>query len=257
MTLYEAIFNRKSVRRYDFKPLPEQLLKKLNEYMGDLNQLNVDIAYQIRILEEKTAKKQLSGMFRVKAPYYLALFIEDKDASDLEAGYLAEQVVLYLAGKGIGTCYQGMTKISSQCIPEGYKLAVVIAFGYAQGQLYRDATQAKRYPLSKLCLFKETPDEEIRILLKAARLSPSALNKQPWRFIAYEEKIHFYSKKDMGLLGKQLNIAFDIGVMLCHIMVAAEEFWIEVQLERDESEEERQMSKLKYFLSVKKCLDKS
>lgn len=257
MTLYEAIFNRRSIRRYDFKPLPEQLLKKLNDYISDLNRMQADIAYQTNILEGPKARKQLSGIFRVKAPYYLLLLIEDKEGSTLEAGYLAEQIVLYLAGRGIGTCYQGAAKVSQKYIPEGYKLATIIAFGYAQGKVYRDASQAKRYPLSKLCLFRETPDEEIRTLLKAARLAPSAMNKQPWRFVAYEEKIHFYCKKDSGLLSRQLNAEFDIGVMLCHVMVAADEFWIEIELEHDGNEQERRMSRLKYFVSAKKMLDKN
>lgn len=61
-------------------------------------------------------------------------------------------------------------------------------------------------------LDKPVPREIIELLLNTAVMSPSAMNKQPWRFIVIEnkERIRELSekvKKQMGLLGYGLRFA--------------------------------------------------
>ena len=38
---------------------------------------------------------------------------------------------------------------------------------------------AKRLPLNELCIFKEEAGEQMKTILRAARLAPSAMNTQP------------------------------------------------------------------------------
>lgn len=59
---------------------------------------------------------------------------------------------------------------------------------------------------------KPVPEDVVETILKAAAYSPSAMNRQPWRFIVIEdrEKIKELSgkvKKQMGLLGYALKFS--------------------------------------------------
>ena len=68
-------------------------------------------------------------------------------------------------------------------------------------------------------------------ILEAARLAPSSLNSQPWRFVVYENRIHVFSKKplhDKKLLNRFQEMNF--GIMLANVMVAAEEVWVDLDL---------------------------
>ena len=82
----------------------------------------------------------------------------------------------------------------------------------------------------------------MKTFLKAARLAPSAFNSQPWRFIVYSDRIYVFSKKETGLFRGLKGLApqagtgrdFSIGVMLSHIMLAAEELWLELETATEE-----------------------
>ena len=112
---------------------------------------------------------------------------------------------------------------------------MIVAFGYPEGKLYRDSPLAKRLPLNELCIFKEEAGEQMKTLLRAARLAPSAMNTQPWRFIVYSDRIYVFALKTR-FPGKSFHAMreFSIGIMLSHIMLAAEELWMELQTETEE-----------------------
>ena len=59
---------------------------------------------------------------------------------------------------------------------------------------------------------KSVPKETIKTLLSAAVMAPSAMNRQPWRFVVIENKdkikeLSRHVKKQMGLLGYGLRFA--------------------------------------------------
>lgn len=117
MTVYEAIYNRKSVRRFKIEPLAPKLLNHIERFEKELLRLHPEIGFQFVILDTFDSDMTVRGMFHVKAPYYLVLMVEDKPYAMQEAGYLAEQVVLYMTTKGIGTCYQGNAKADGLEVP--------------------------------------------------------------------------------------------------------------------------------------------
>ena len=77
----------------------------------------------------------------------------------------------------------------------GKRLVGLIAFGKSKGAYTRKQSEAKRLPLEELCVFKEVPRQWMNQILEAARLAPSSLNSQPWRFVVYDNRIHIFSKK--------------------------------------------------------------
>ena len=150
------------------------------------------------------------------------------------AGYLSEQAVLYLTSREIGTCYLGETRVGD-AQKDGLKRLLVIAFGRPEGKNGTEKT-AKRLPLSSLCVYKDEPGEQVKAILRAARLAPSSFNSQPWRFVVYSDRIYIFARK--GAMPRIKALAsmrdFNMGIMLSHIMLAAEEFWMNMETVTEE-----------------------
>ena len=234
MNLYEAIGCRQSIRKYEEKEVPEKLRGQILSYFDKTSRLNDRIFMELEIIDNTKKKADLKGLWKVEAPYYMAVYSETEEGFEKNAGYVMEQMILYLTAKGLGSCYLGSVK-PRQMIKNGKKFVMLVAFGYAEGRLYRESPLAKRHPLNQLCIFKEEAGEQMKTILKAARLAPSAYNSQPWRFIVYADRLYVFAQKSHvpGLRNASLR-DFCIGVMLAHIMLAAEELWMELETRTEE-----------------------
>ncbi len=196
MNLYEAIFVRKSVRSYSMETLPPQILDKIWEHYQETPGLFSGISTDMAILDNRKGQERMLSLFSVKAPYYLAFYSEESERYLMNAGYLMEQMVLYLCSIGLGTCFIGSSKVrKGETEKNGKRLVGLIAFGKSRGSHTRKQSEAKRLPLDELCVFKEVPRQWMNQILEAARLAPSTLNSQPWRFVVYDNRIHIFSKK--------------------------------------------------------------
>ncbi len=235
MNIYEAVYNRRSVRKYRMEALPPELLEQIDRFMTAIVPLDRTSRLEMEILENISGKQKIRGMFKVEAPYYLSLYCEDSPAAYRNAGYMAEQVVLYLTTKGIATCYLGETKVGA-AEKNGLKRLLVIAFGRGEGDIYRDKKEAHRFSLNSLCAWKDEPGENIKTILNAARLAPSSFNSQPWRFVVYSDRIYIFSRKDALLHIKSMASMrdFNMGIMLSHIMLAAEELCMNMETVTDQ-----------------------
>ncbi|MDY2627249.1 MAG: nitroreductase family protein [Lachnospiraceae bacterium] len=235
MNWYEAIYIRKSVRRYSTKAVPAELLKQIKNCAEKLKCLQEDSECCVELYNAREAQHKIKGPFCVNAPYYMAVFTKKTSFSLVEAGCYAQRLVLYMTTKGLGTCYQGGCKLKQSEIPENMQLAIVIAFGYAERGLVRNAEKASRQPLNRLCRFRENAGEEIRTMLKTARLAPSAFNRQPWRFAVWSDHIDLYLHRDPILKHFFGAIQLiDAGIVLCHLLEAADEQWYPVEVKRNE-----------------------
>lgn len=233
MNIYEAMEKRKSVRSFQDRMLPAGMISKIREFYKQATRLEPEIETKLEILDTRADHVSIKGMWKISAPYYLVLYSEEKPGYERNAGYIAEQMVLYLTAKGLGSCYLGASKAAGRTV-EGMKQVIIIAFGYGDELIYRDPGEAKRLPISELCIFREEPSNLVLKVLKAARLAPSSLNSQPWRFIAGKEKIHVYAGRGgimAGPLGSLREI--NMGILLCHMMLAAEDGWTQMHLEQD------------------------
>lgn len=234
MNLYEAIGCRHSVRKYTDREVTEKLRGQILSYFDKTSRLNDRIRVEAVIFDNTKKKADVHGLWKVDAPYYLAIYSDQEEGCERNAGYLMEQMVLYMTAKGIGTCYLGSVQ-PAQKVRGGKRCLMMVAFGYPEGKLYRESPLAKRLPLNELCIFKEEAGEQMKTILRAARLAPSAMNIQPWRFIVYSDRIYVFALKTR-FPGKSFHAMreFSIGIMLSHIMLAAEELWMELQTETEE-----------------------
>ena len=230
MTLYEAIYKRKSVRMFKRTPVDQALLNRILAYEKEVEALFPGFVCRADIVKESERRVRISGMFRVKAPYYLIVSAQDGELAYQKAGAVTEYLVLYMASRGLGTCYQGGCRVSG-LDNGGLKVMMVVAFGQPGENSYRNPEKAKRLPFKDLCYVKEEVGEPIRVLLKSARLAPSSFNSQPWRFVVYHNRIHIFAKKEWGKKNRNMQ-EFNMGIVLTHLMLAAEELWMEAELKQ-------------------------
>ena len=251
MNIFEAIFNRRSVRKYVMEPLEDDLLEKLQRMIDNVTILDDSCRVEFEIIENLGKKSQAKGILKAEAPYYLAVYCEDTPNAYRSAGYAAEQLVLYLTTKEIGTCYLGSGKAGEK-ERNGLKQFLIIAFGHAEGTLFRDMEEAHRQPMANLCTYKDEPGEYLKKILKAARMAPSSLNSQPWRFIVYSDRVYVFMKKEAFPQPKWFTSMrnFDMGIMLCHIMIAAEEFWMNMETITEEQYARKNYKNGEYICTI-------
>ena len=250
MNLYEAIFVRKSVRSYTGEALSPQLLDKVKAHYRELTGLFGGIETEISVLDNRRGQQRMLSLFSVKAPYYLVFYSEKTPRYLMNMGYLMEQMVLYMCSLGIGTCFIGSNKIKKELQEkDGRKMVGIVAFGKSKGSHVRKQAEAKRLSIDQLCIFKEVPRQWMRQLLESARLAPSAMNDQPWRFVVYDNRIHIFSKKQKAeQLRKWDEVNF--GIMFANLMTAAEEMWLDVDLIRLEDISQKNFPNSQYVLSA-------
>lgn len=248
MTLYEAIFRRRSIRKYKDEEIDEKILNKIARFGEDAVGIRPDI--QVRWEVFRASDRKIHGMFRVKAPYYVALYSEICEDYRKNAGCLMEQLSLYLHTKGIGSCYQGGASLRSDV--EGMELVMIMAFGRPAEPLERDREDFRRIELKKLVKVHGAFGKVQRKLLEPARLAPSAMNLQPWRFVVTDNRIHLFVKKPGKIrYQRQLDMnLFDAGIVFSHMMVTAEELWFDVEYQKLDSILEKDFQNYLYVGSL-------
>ena len=62
------------------------------------------------------------------------------------------------------------------------------------------------------------------------------MNKQPWRVVAAGNSAHFYEKSSRGFVSDAVGDMqrIDIGIALCHFMLAAQELGLPTSLKVDD-----------------------
>lgn len=211
--LYSTIFKRKSVRKYNMNSLSADRLDEIKEYAENLSPVIQDIKYQFVFLGPGDVK----NIMPIKAPRYICIYSEKKDGYLMNAGYLLQQVDLFLSAGSMGSCWLGMAKPNGD-IPaqkNGLDYVIMLAFGDTDENIHREnISQFRRNSLSEITNIKDSEQ-----LLEPVRLSPSASNTQCWYFSGSLQDIVVSRKKlnliKASLYGKMNQI--DIGIALCHL----------------------------------------
>ncbi|MCI8513523.1 MAG: hypothetical protein HFI93_02665 [Lachnospiraceae bacterium] len=247
--VYEAICQRRSVRRYKNEVLPQKLFHHILRFQEEILPLDPGILTEWQVINAIEGKCPLKGHFLVKAPYYLVLHSEDKPGAAKNAGYMMEQMVIFLTMKGIGTCYQGAAKAPE--LSPGKKPQIVIAFGCGDEDRFREEKKAGRKPASELCTWKEEGDKIARAVLQALIASPSAMNRQPWRFVYRKGCFHMFVKKSgriERLTGGLKEV--DCGIAMANGVLAAEEMWLDTRWFTEMNLKGKEFANLDYVASL-------
>ena len=210
--LYDMIFKRKSVRRYDESlHLSAEQLAAIEARLKELAPLDADIRLGFKI----AARPETS----CKIGEYCVLVYSEQKAGCLEnVGYALEQLDLWLASQDIGACWYGWGKTPEREL-DGLKFVIMLAIGKCRSEDFRaDYTKAKRKPLAEIWSGESFLD------IAAARYAPSACNSQPWRVKSFPDRLEVFRSRDIQArlaktLGKFYN-KIDIGIFLCFLETA-------------------------------------
>jgi len=250
MNTLDILFTSKSVRHFLQEKLEWEVLSDLLDYANSLPKLN-DIAVEFKLVSNIEAKQGFRGLFSIKAPYYLCISSEETEDDKLNAGYLMQQLNVYLISKGLGTCYVGTNPGKSLKKTMKYKYVVALAFGKTSAALFRDDAEAKRLPENDIIVYKEEVSSDMKHLLTAARFAPSSYNNQPWRFVVYKNRIHVFCRKNLLPVAPLDHLKLvDMGIMFANLLLAAEELWIDVALTTNESLKSKPLPNNEYIKTI-------
>lgn len=216
--LYQAIYKRKSIRKYQMQELDQSYLNEIEDFMKQARSLDPSINYEFKIVNSDSVK----SLFSIKAPHYLQFFSEKKGDYLLNAGFILEQLDLYLTVADLGSCWYGMAKAKKEITEESeFEYVITMAFGHPNTAAERDSIE----DFDRKTLSEIKKGENHYDLLEAVRLAPSATNGQPWYFISEPDKIHVYQLQPNFLkkfFYKRLN-RIDMGIAVAHLFLAAEQ----------------------------------
>ena len=220
MTLQEAIEVRHSVRAYKNEPLAEDVARRLEEEIAEVNQAG-HLHVQLIQNEPKAFQGTLAkyGKFRNVTSY---LVMAGKKAEDLDEriGYYGEQLVLLAQTLGLNTCWVGL---SYRKIPDTYvleegeviKAYISIGYGETQGVIRKSKTVKQVSNMSDI-----TPSWFKRGV-EAALLAPTAVNQQKFSFeyLGMKDDRHqVRAKKGFSLVG---YTQMDLGIAKYHFEIGA------------------------------------
>lgn len=231
---YGAISERHSYRSFIDKPIEPDKLEGLEKTCADFSPGG---ARAVVVRQGFGAvSRGLVGSYGsiTGAPAYAA-FIGDTTHPDWRqmSGFLGEGIVLEAVGLGLSTCWVGgffrPGVVAGQIeLAETEQVLAVTPLGYRTGELTRKdrlfksaARSRKRKPFSDLVSGLEAKDwpDWVRSGLEAARTAPSAVNRQPWRFLVEPNAVTLSvdSGKDDYRIPKRL----DCGIAMLHFELGA------------------------------------
>lgn len=224
--MYDMIFERHSRRKYISKSLRKEEYESMENLVQELNNSTEEIRIDFQQGRTDEIFKGIIGGYGkiTNAPAY-AVFISDTKGNNIEkVGYYGECLILAATELGLGTCWVSGTFNSDVVgkkikLRENEKIHAITPIGYPEENyessekfLRMIARSNRRKSLADICPDMGSKDlpEWFVSGLEAARLAPSAINKQPWIF-SYEDntaKITAVNKSDMARL--------DCGIAMLH-----------------------------------------
>ncbi len=232
---YPAIARRRSRRQFEQRPVEPNLLEHIRSICSEFRPFTQAKAVLVTHSTDSVFKGAISHYGKIKnAPAFTAFIgnVEDPHMNE-KIGYTGEGVILEATSLNLGTCWVGgffkpEVAASLAHIGKNEKVLAVTPIGYAREEWSLEekimtgfGRKHQRKPLTELVTgLEETKwPPWIKISLEAARLAPSALNRQPWRFSVEQGHITVSvdSLKDTYNIPKRL----DCGIAMLHIEVAA------------------------------------
>ena len=203
---YEQIFKRKSFHAFrNAGKLTDKDLCDLEAFIKTVRPLEEGIRTEIRVVPK-------SQTFCMCGADCCILFYSEKKGNYLRnVGYMGQQIDLYCSSVNIGSLWYGMGWAKTKQIDD-LEYVIMIAVGRVSEDSFRkDPSEAKRKDVDEIW-----SGEQLNIA-QTVRLTPSAVNSQPWfventgnelkvyrvwpksRGIMPAGKVNFFNRIDIGI----------------------------------------------------------
>jgi nitroreductase len=226
----EAVFVRRSCRRFDGRPAEPRALARVDEVCEGFHPFGSARAVLVRKAPRNVFKGVVGSYGSVRdAPHCLVM--AGPEGAAAEVGYVGQAAVLEATGLGLGTCWVGGmfrpdVAASLVSLAPGERVFAVSPVGRATtakslGEKIATAIvrSRTRRPVEEIAPGSGGWPEWARKAVEAARMAPSALNIQPWRFSfrAGAVTLSTDGKKDPFGIPKRL----DCGIAMLHFELGA------------------------------------
>lgn len=232
---HQSIFVRHSERQYSDEPVSEEDLSSLEKMCREFRPFEGARAELVRSPPDDVFRGAVGSYGKVNgAPHYVA-FVGDEDSPtvDIALGYMGEGIILEATALGLNTCW-----VAGFFRPEVVRKHIDVAdseyvtgvtpIGYAEDSVVRiDSLRSgyvrlhKRQQLNNLILPKSLPPKQwMTKALEAARLAPSAINRQPWRFLIDDDSISIIETRFGDLFGR-ISYRLDCAIAMLHLELGA------------------------------------
>lgn len=227
---YEAVFARRSRRQFDGKPAEPRALAKVAEVCDGFRPFGSARAVLVRKAPQKVFKGVVGSYGGVRGAPHCLVMVGPQDAA-AEVGYVGQAAVLEATSIGLGTCWVG-----GLFRPD--VAAALVAIG-AEERVFAVSPLGRSTPSESLgekiattmvkSRSRKTAEEIApgsvgwpawaKKGVETARVAPSALNLQPWRFSFGANAITLSTdgKKDPDGIPKRL----DCGIAMLHFELGA------------------------------------
>ena len=256
----EIIKSRISVRTYEPTSLEQNMKRNLNDYLGTVKG-PFEGKVRFKLIDCNTAlnnniKLGTYGIIKGVSSFVASATLKG-DINLEELGYELESFVLYAASLGLGTCWMGGTFKKGEFakaleLKEEELLPIITPIGYPAkneglvGTMMRRLAGSKNRKPWEEIFFDGSFDKKLAQgsagvyseALEMVRLAPSASNKQPWRIVKENDRLHFYLQHTRGYssaLGFDMQ-RIDIGISMCHLDFTLKEAGIEGVWEKSKPE---------------------
>ncbi len=232
---HAAIPPRRSRRRFDSIGLESSLLTQLQTICREFRPFPQARAELVAQSPDRILKGAIGPYGKVRGAPALIAFIGDKDDPYVQekVGYLGEGIILEATAMGLATCWVGgffRPKVAASFVgtAETERVLAVTPVGHAAEDLSLEertmtgfGRSHRRKPLAELVTGLDQTElpHWMKSALEAARIAPSAINRQPWRFYVEPHSITVSVDNPRFTFG--ISKRLDCGIAMLHIEVAA------------------------------------
>jgi nitroreductase len=217
--IYPFILSRRSIRKYDQRQLNIADQARIKIILNTTKSLLPDSKFAV-ILKSKTKGEDLVeilgayGRF-ITPPYYLVPYTTNSKNSLEDLGYHSEQIAVQLWAKGIGSCFIGCLSRQEKVrqlfqLPANAQIAAFLVFGYPGAgfgigtitEFTKSIMGIRARKQVEEIFFQDSFDHPAKPLelwqkiIEAARMAPSAVNAQPWRFLLRNDELYLFTLRN-------------------------------------------------------------
>jgi hypothetical protein len=204
------IFKRKSIRRYEENlSITADEMEEIKQRIVNLMPLVKEVKVKFKIVEGKETTSK-------RGEYCLLMYSEQKPLYLLNAGYMLEQIDLFLASRNIGTCWYALAKTKELTLDD-LDYVIMLAFGKSHSEDFRkDFSKTNRKDLETIWKGEHYLD-----IGEIVRYAPSACNTQPWRVVSEDNCLRIYRTTQIKSFMPASKLSYynsiDMGIFICFL----------------------------------------
>ena len=175
--MFKLMRNRHDVRAYTNKPLPPDIVERLQKEIDAVNEIT---GMHVQLVQNDP--KGISGFMAAYEKFrnvknYLVMMGPNNARLDEQCGYFGEHLVLIAQHLGLNTCWSGLgfnRKKGNFTKADGDRAAIAIAIGYGENQ----GASKEMKSASEISNLDANSPEWFRSGIEAVRLAPTVLDEQ-------------------------------------------------------------------------------